>query len=144
MYKLFFFCLLLVVTNCLSAQSPYQFNTKKEATILGLGIASASAGFYFKSQTPIFTAAELELLDIQDINALDRVATNHFSLKAHETSDYFWYGSHTLPFLLLAGKASRKEFPKVDGSLLYGQQRPLFLLLRDICAYEEGDIFLRM
>jgi len=119
MYKLFSLCLLLVATNCLLAQSPYQFNTKKEATILGVGIASASAGFYFKSQTPIFTTAELELLNIQDINAFDRVATNHFSLKAHETSDYFWYGSHTLPFLLLAGKASKKEFPKIF--LLYGE-----------------------
>jgi len=113
MYKSIFFFLLLVVANFVFAQSPYQFNTKQEATILGLGIASASAGVYFRSQTPIFTTTELEVLNTQNINAFDRVATNHFSLRAHETSNYFWYGSQALPFILLAGEISRKEFPKV-------------------------------
>jgi len=119
MYKSFFLCLLLIITNCLLSQSPYQLNTKKEATIFGLGVVSASAGVYFRSQTPIFTTAELEVLNTQDINAFDRVATNHFSLKAHDASNYFWYGSQALPLLLLAGETSRKEFPKI--LLLYGE-----------------------
>lgn len=119
MHKLFFLCLLLLASSSLSAQSPYQLNTKKEAIILGAGIASTSAGVYFRAQTPSFTSQELELLNTQDINAFDRVATKHFSLKAHGVSNYFWYGSQALPFLLLAGEASRKELPKLI--VLYGE-----------------------
>ena len=59
------------------------------------------------------TIEELENLNIYSINKLDREATNHFSLKAHETSDYFWYGSQTLPLLFLAGEKSRNEFGKI-------------------------------
>jgi len=106
--------LLINLSVCrLFAQSPYELKNQKEFTILGTGLVTAGAGLFFKSKTPVFTAEELGTLDVHQINAFDRVATNHFSLKAHHTSDYFWYGSNALPLFLLAGKKSRKEFGKI-------------------------------
>ena len=106
--------LLLIAFNCPAfAQSPYELNPKKELIHYGAGVATAGLGLYFRSTTPTFTAEELAALDISTISSFDRVATNHFSLKAHEASDYFWYGSHAAPFLLLAGKESRAEFGKI-------------------------------
>lgn len=112
-HKIFVLFVAMVCTTAFFAQSPYQLNTQQELTTFGVGLATAGAGVYFRSQTPILTSQELEALDINDIGGFDRVATNFFSLKAHETSDCFWYGSHTLPLLLLAGKKSRSDFGKI-------------------------------
>lgn len=109
----------LITVGILTAQSPYQLNTKKEIAFFGTGLASAGTGIYFRANTPVFTSAELENLNINNINGFDRVATNFFSLKADETSDIFWYGSQVLPFLLLAGEQSRSEFGKI--MVLYGE-----------------------
>lgn len=106
--------LLLIAFNCtIFAQSPYVLNPKKELINYGVGVTTIGLGIYFRSKTPIFTVEELANLNVTTIHSFDRVATNHFSLKAHEASNYFWYGSHAAPFLLLAGKESRAEFAKI-------------------------------
>lgn len=118
--KSFLFLLLLISFQAVAqTSSPYQLELKKEITTYGIGLATVGAGTYFKSKTPIFTAEELSALDINSVNSFDQVATNFFSLKAHNTSNYLWYGSQATPLLLLAGKESRREFGKI--AILYGE-----------------------
>lgn len=58
-------------------------------------------------------------LDVQDIPRFDRWAADVYNEKAATTSDYLFYGSVPLPFLLLADKAIRKDAAKIG--LLYLQ-----------------------
>lgn len=118
-FRLFVFTIITTFSSTSFAQSPYQFTTKKELAIVGSSLVTVGAGIYFRSKTTILTDKELAALTTTNINNFDKVATNHFSLKAHETSDYFWHGTHALPFLLLAGKNSRREFGKI--MVLYGE-----------------------
>ena len=112
--------LLLIAFNCtIFAQSPYELNPKKELITYGVGATATGLGIYLRSKTPIFTAEELAALDITTISSFDRIATNHFSLKAHEASDYFWYGSNLTPLLFLAKKESRAEFGRI--MVMYGE-----------------------
>lgn len=131
--KTFLLLCFLTVTNASIAQSPYHINTNKELTYYGAGIASLGISYYFRSQINLFTEADLAQLDISTINSFDRVATNHFSLQAHELSNYFWYGSHALPFLFVAGKKTQKDFGKIF--TLYGEAALLTLGVTTLTKY---------
>ncbi len=100
-------------------QSPYQLNWKQEGAYLILGGVTIGLGGYFRSTLPIYTAAELEVLNPNDINAFDRLATDHYLKSADRASDYFWGSTHVLPFLFLANRASRDDFATL--AALYGE-----------------------
>ncbi|MCB0676279.1 MAG: phosphatase PAP2 family protein [Saprospiraceae bacterium] len=93
------------------AQSPYRIHWPQEAAYYAAGGASLGLGAYLRTRTPLFTTDELTTLDPHDINPFDRIATRWHSQAAHEASNYLWYGSHVLPFTLLAGREMREDFP---------------------------------
>lgn len=107
--KLFLLCWFVSMTNCLQAQSPYHFNTKREATLFAAGGVSAGVGMYFRSTTPLLEAIEIQRISNTEVNSFDRFATNNYSKAADRASDFFWGGSHLIPLLFLAGDETKKE-----------------------------------
>lgn len=71
---------------------------------------------YGKDNTPEQT---IRNLDVQDIPRFDRWAADIYNEKAATTSDYLFYGSVPIPFLLLADREIRKDAAKIG--LLYLQ-----------------------
>ena len=116
------FCFFIILCNFLNpavAQSPYELSWKKDGGLVALGGISTGLGLYLRSNQATLTIAELEALNPNTINSFDRIATEYYSTKAAKASDFFWGGSHALPFLFLVNKKTRKDFSKI--SALYGE-----------------------
>lgn len=112
--------LLILSSQLLQSQSPYNFNWKQESCYLGLG-----AGFYmtagileFKYVSPL-SESDIFSLDRASINSFDRNATFNFSPKAKKGSDYVKFSSYTFPFLFLINQKTQKDFGKIMA--LYGE-----------------------
>lgn len=106
-------CLLFIFSFQAVAQSPYHLSWKRETPYVLTGGVLAGLGLYFKDKNPIFTPNELETLDPNDINPLDRIATNYSSIQAHEVSNYLWRGSFALPVALILDKKMRQNAGKL-------------------------------
>lgn len=117
--KAFFLITTFLFSVQIQAQSPYEFSWKKDGGLIALGGVSTGLGMYTRTKIQLLTTTELAALNAQDVNAFDRFATNNYSLSADKASDVFWAGTHVLPFLLLAGEKSRKDF--ATGALLYSE-----------------------
>ena len=103
----------------LEISSPYRLGLKQELPFIGAGGLTLGVSAYLQSNATLFTPDELESLDPFDVNGLDRIATHFYSPTANDVSYYMWYGSHAMPFLLLSGKRTRRDFGKVLA--LYGE-----------------------
>lgn len=111
------FFLLLLFFQASFAQSPYRLSWQKESLVLGTGGALMGLGEYLGNRTPLFTPDEILTLDPNDINGFDRLATEFSSDDAHQLSNYFWWGSHALPLVFLAGNDTRGDAAMIG--LLY-------------------------
>ena len=81
-------------------------------------IVAVGAGWCAYSFTKIYskdpsTEAQIENLDKYDIIPFNRSAIDHFSQKAKDLGDVFFYGSMPLPLLLLIDKKIRHDAGKV-------------------------------
>lgn len=94
----------------LSGQSPYELNWKKDAILLGLGVAGQSVAVFIYTDDKGLTEQEIGNLDKNDINRFDRIATEYYSADARFTSDILLGSSFAIPFLFLAKKQIRYEF----------------------------------
>lgn len=117
--SLWFIGAIIISSTQIQAQSPYEFNWKKETGYLAVGGISSGLGIYLRSQTTVLTISEIERLNGTSINSFDRIATDKYSASARNASDVFWAGSHVLPLLFLANKKSRKDFSTI--AALYGE-----------------------
>ncbi len=109
-----FACLLLCFLGFqlpgVEGQPVYSLDWKKELALTGAGGIALGLGMHLENRTTLFTPNELETLDPAGINAFDRIATGFHSVQAHRASNYVFYGSFSLPLLLLAGKEPRDDF----------------------------------
>ncbi len=92
------------------SDSPYELNTKREIGLLSTALGSQIAGLAIANNVKPLTLAEIELLTPDDIPSYDRNTVRNFSGKAHNTSDFFLFGSMALPVVLMADKHIRKDF----------------------------------
>jgi len=116
------FCFLIIFCGILNqsvAQSPYEVNWKKDGGLVALAGVTTGLSLHFKSKLNPLTLTDLELVNANQINNFDRLATNFYSPTAGDISDIFWATSHTFPFLFLVNKESRKDFGKI--AALYGE-----------------------
>ena len=97
----------------LFAQSPYTINWKNELPYLAFGVGTSGIGAYLRTLPAPFSPDELLTQEVDDVNALDRIATSNYSIQADHLSDYFWLGSHFTPALLLIGENSRQHFGQI-------------------------------
>jgi membrane-associated phospholipid phosphatase len=102
-FKSFFtLCMSLFLFNMASAQSPYQFTVKKEASILLGSAAMAGASILLKNQKQPLTIAAINTLTTNNIPSFERFITENYSKSAQKTSDQLVYFSTALPFAMIA------------------------------------------
>ena len=111
--------LLAVIVPGIGQESPYQFNFKEDAAIIGIGGLSLGIGHYLRSNMEPLTVEEIQGLQEEDLINIDQLAVEQNSIKAYHASNYFLRASYALPLLFLAEKQARHDFPKI--ALLYAE-----------------------
>lgn len=129
---LLLFLLLFSGSTLLDAQAggPYHFSVKRELLLGGSGVGTVLLGSYLRDQVPDVILGELEL---GNIPSFDRFATDYSSELARKASNRTRDFSSVMPALLLLGKASRKDAPKL--LLLYAETVALRRGLTNIVKY---------
>lgn len=108
----FFLALMLAVltSSAQEAESPYNFNWKRELVYASGSGLLAAGGLFTSYQIRPLTVAQVNSLDRYDLPGFDRSATDHWSPKADLASDILLYGSVTLPAFMMINKRARKDF----------------------------------
>lgn len=91
----------------------YTLKPKVDIPVVAVGTIWTPYAFskvYSKDPTPI---EKIQALDKNNVNGLDRWAAGMNSESAEHTSDYIFYGSIPMPFLLLADREIRHDALKV-------------------------------
>ena len=87
--------------------SPYEISWIRESKFIGSSLALLGTSFYLKSQYGVLTDEEIFALDPMDINGFDRNSVSNTSASAKRISDYFAFGSMTIPLFFIAEKKCR-------------------------------------
>jgi len=92
--------------------NPYKFSVKRELSFLAAGLGVAGGALILEKTNNIrpFTLEEINQLDRNDINKIDRGATFNNSKTARDISDVILFGSAALPLLFLSHQNSKSEF----------------------------------
>ena len=90
-------------------QTKFDFSFKRDALLLGGGIALAVSGQLIKNSVAPLTDAEILALDRSTINAFDRGATYQNKARDGTISDYLLGFSLVAPFSVLASRSVRQE-----------------------------------
>lgn len=113
-------CFFVSTTN-ISAQSPYEFNFKRESKFILSGLSGYGTAMILQQGTQSLNPAQL--LDINedrdDLLELDRIAIYQNSHHHDLMSDHLFMGSFFLPTLFLGPQKTRKEFKEI--ALLYSE-----------------------
>jgi membrane-associated phospholipid phosphatase len=94
-------------------ESRYKLHYKIDIPLTAVGTIWTLYAFGKVYDKPKSDVATIAALNKDDINGIDRWAAGMHDQKASATSDYFFYGSVPLPFLLLLDKKVRRDAPKV-------------------------------
>lgn len=121
LFVLLAFCLSLL----LPAQGlrPYNPSNSTNAILLGLGGSITATSMYLDRRIPQLTEEDIKGLDFDNIPAIDRYSTRHFSLKTDEFTDKLLMTSFASPFFLLLDNVGRQNFDEMalvvfEGALL--------------------------
>jgi len=108
--KLHFTLLFLAIGTLSSAQtsvSPYEWDWKIDGPWLGVGLGGTAGGLLTIQNKNRFTETELNILNKDDVFFVDRWSAGYSSERASTLSDYPFYSSFAVPFvLLLDGKVN--------------------------------------
>lgn len=108
-------CLIAICTYfsfccCLKGQERvYHIDLKKDALLLGGGIALWGSSNYLKSVSEKASLSDISDLQSNSVWGFDRGATGNFSSGADRVSDVLLYGAASIPFAAYATKAWRGE-----------------------------------
>ncbi|MDX5418159.1 MAG: phosphatase PAP2 family protein [Hymenobacteraceae bacterium] len=93
----------LFLTHALSAQdnSPYKLNPKVDIPVTAAGIGLSYYGLTLMQDKDGLTEEEVANLNKNDVNSFDRFSAGYDSESADKISDFPFYGSFGMPFLLL-------------------------------------------
>ena len=111
----------------------YHLNLYTDIPVTAVGAGWSAFAFqkiYDKSNSSV---EDIRKLNKNDLNGLDRWAAGMHSESATAASDYLFYGSMPLPFILLVDKKVRKEAPKVG--FMYLEAMAVTGLLYTGCDY---------
>ncbi len=111
--------LLCLICTLLPGQSPYEFNWRKEVTLLGVGTTTLSAGLLIHLQVKPYPEASIYRMNRSEVLSFDLLATYNISKKASNSSDYLVSGAYLTPLLFLPFRKSRSHFGQI--SLLYAE-----------------------
>lgn len=111
-----FVVLALCCSALLPAQrviTPYNPSNATNSILLGLGGTITIGSMYLDRRIPQLTEEDVKLLDYDNIPAIDRYSTRHFSLKTDEFTDKLLLTSFASPFFLLLDETGRENFDEM-------------------------------
>lgn len=91
----------------------YRLKYRLDIPVTAVGAGWSGYAFTKIYSKPASPVEDIERLDKNDLNKLDRWAAGKHSDEADAASNYLFYGSIPLPFLLLADKQIRRDAPKI-------------------------------
>jgi membrane-associated phospholipid phosphatase len=108
----FFFFLIIVVSTSIEvlAQSPYRLDAVGDGIFSGASIGLLTFGRVKYKKIQPLTMEEINKLSREDLFGIDRPATYQHSIISKKWSDYALRTSFVMPFSMLAGDRSRKDF----------------------------------
>lgn len=113
-FKNSLFWILLVIVFTLPAegiaQSPYQLDAVGDGIFSGASISLLTFGRAKYKKIQPLTMEDINKLSREDLFGIDRPATYQHSLSSKKWSDYALRSSFVMPFSMLAGERSRKDF----------------------------------
>jgi len=106
-----FVCILSLFTffSFSQAQQHYQLDCRKDASFLGLGVASAILGLVATQRTSPVTNDEIIRLNREDVFPVDRFATHYWSTRSRVASDVLLGASMLLPASLALSSDIRDD-----------------------------------
>lgn len=112
-HLLLLLAVIILTSNNIQAQSPYQLSGIKEGILFGTSIGSLTFSQSKYKKIPPLTLEEISTLNREDILAIDRGATYNRSVFARKFSDQLLITSIATPLFLLADRRSRLDFDKI-------------------------------
>ncbi len=113
----------------------YKLHYKVDIPVTAVGAIWSGFAFSKIYDKPESSVADIAALNKDDLNKLDRWAAGMHNENADANSNYLFYGSIPLPFLLLADKKIRHDAPKIG--FMYLESMAITGLL-----YTGGDYFI--
>lgn len=99
------FLLLLILNGISFSQSPFEFKTELEFSLIGSGAAISILDLKLIGERQPVTSEDLKNLSKQNINAFDRAAADNWSATSREISTYLLVATAVSPlFLFSSGK----------------------------------------
>jgi hypothetical protein len=117
MRKVLLSVFILFSFNLSFSQSPYEVSFKKDGIILGAGVLNAVGSSFFSDSLKKITIDEINKLDRNSVNFLDRIATYNYSPDVSTASDYLVGTLIASPILLFLDKKMSSDWSKI--SLMY-------------------------
>ncbi|MEJ8757907.1 phosphatase PAP2 family protein [Pontibacter sp. H259] len=99
-----FLILFSIITGPVVAQendSPYKTKLSVDGPVIIAGMGLSAYGLKLMQDKEGFTEAEIATMDKSDVNPFDRFSAGYHSLSAKKASDFPFYGSFAMPFLML-------------------------------------------
>ena len=95
--------------SSLYSDSPYNISLKTDLSITAGGIGLLGVGFYTENTVKPYTADEVAGLQ-NNVNSVDRIATEQWSEGYQDASNYLLYSSFLLPGVLFSGERVRENY----------------------------------
>lgn len=100
---------LLFISNLSYGQNEFELNKTRELIITGISSSLLITSLYLEHKQLQITLKEIENLNPNKLNSLDRRATQYFSEDLSSVSDYLLYTSISLPILFSFIPKTQKE-----------------------------------
>mgnify|MGYP003869281647 CR=1 FL=1 len=107
-----FVCLLCSISHGQFVER-YQLDLNRELGLTAAGALISIAGLNLKKTITPYSQTHIAPIDVNAINAVDRVATKFSSLTAERSSDILGYTSFAMPFLFLSNSQSRPDAARI-------------------------------
>lgn len=106
---------ILIQSNCIAQEfkSPYQIGWGKESIVVGAGFVNGILASSFDDTVSVVTPLEIQQLDRNSVNILDRFATYNYSPTTAKASDICLGTILVAPFTLLAADNIRRDWDKL-------------------------------
>lgn len=107
-----------VLQNMLGQGTTYSLSPAREVGLFSAGISFNALGYIQSRNTSILKVEDIEKLDRNDLDGLDRTATYNYSLKAKGMSDKLLIGSLVLPTTIMFDPNQRNQLGEKTTILL--------------------------
>lgn len=118
MSKILLLILLWLQNGLYCQNSIYSLSPAREVGLFSVGISFNALGYIQSRNTSVLKVEDIEKLDRNDLDGLDRTATYNYSLKAKNMSDKLLLGSLVLPATIMFDPNQRNQLGEKTTLLL--------------------------